>query len=97
MRVLVADDHEAVRDGLRLMLGLLGLEVPGAVLMDLHLPDCDGVQVTRLIARQPPHVRVVVLTGFSDDDPVVAALRAGARGFLAKDAEGRRACTMSCG
>jgi len=106
--VLVAGDHKAVRDGLRLMLGLLGIKVPGAarqaaagvpgvVLMEVHLPDCDGAEVTRLTARQPPDVRVVVLTGFSDDDPVVAALRAGARGFLAKEAEGRRACTMSCG
>jgi len=104
VRVLVAADHQAVRDGLRLMLGLLGVEVPGAaaggtdavrqaatavpgvVLIDLHLPDCDEVQATRLIARQPPHVRVVVLTGFCDDDPVFAALRAGARGLLTKDA-----------
>ena len=89
VRVLVADDQKVVRDGLRLMLGLLGLlgiEVPGVVLMDLHLPDCDGAGVTRLIARQPPDVRVVVLTGFSDDDPVVAALRAGARGLLTEDA-----------
>ena len=104
VRVLVTDDQKVVGDGLRLMLGLLGIEVPGAtaggtdavrqaaaavpgaVLMDLHLPDCDGVQVTRLIVRQPPHIRIVVLTGFSDDDPVFAALRAGARGFLTKDA-----------
>jgi DNA-binding NarL/FixJ family response regulator len=100
----MAADHEAVRDGLRLILGLLGIEVlgtvaggagaarqaaaaaPDVVLMDLHMPDCDGVQATRLIARQPPHVRVVVLTGFSDDEPVVAALRAGACGLLTKDA-----------
>jgi DNA-binding NarL/FixJ family response regulator len=105
LRVLVAGDHKAVRDGLRLMLGLLGIEVPGAaaggtdaarqaaaavpgvVLMDLHLPDCDRVQVTRPIVRQPPHVRVMVLTGFSEDDPVFAALRAGARGLLTKNAD----------
>src|SRR5215472_7572759 len=73
VRVLVAGDHKAVRDGLRLMLGLLGIKVPGAarqaaagvpgvVLMEVHLPDCDGAEVTRLTARQPPDVRVVVLT-----------------------------------
>jgi DNA-binding NarL/FixJ family response regulator len=104
VRVLVAGDHKAVRDGLRLMLGLLGIEVagaaaggtdavrqaaaavPGVVLMDLHLPDCDRAEVTRRVVRQPPDVRVVVLAAFSDDDPVFAALRAGARGFLTKDA-----------
>jgi DNA-binding NarL/FixJ family response regulator len=104
VRVLVAADHKAVRDGLRLMLGLLGIEVPGAaaggtdaarqaaaavpgvILMDLHLPNCDRAEATRPIARQPPDARVMVLTGFSDDDPVVAALRAGARGLLTKDA-----------
>ena len=106
-RVLMAGDHQAVRDGLRLMLGLLGMlgieviggaaggtgaarraaaALPGVVLMDLHLPDCDGAGATRLIARQPPDARVVVLTGFFDDDPVVAALRAGARGLLTTDA-----------
>jgi DNA-binding NarL/FixJ family response regulator len=104
VRVLVAADQKVVRDGLCLMLGLLGIEVlgtvaggtdaacqavaavPDVVLMDLHMPNCDGVQATRLIVRQPPHVRVVVLTGFSDDEPVFAALRAGARGFLTTDA-----------
>ena len=53
--------------------------------MDRHM-NCDGAEATRLIARQLPDVRVVVLTGFSHDDPVFAALRAGARGFLTKDA-----------
>jgi len=104
VRVLVADDHKAARDGPRLILALPGIEVPGAaaggtdavrqaaaavpgvILMDLHLPDCDGAGATRRVARQPPDVRVVVLAAFSDDDPVFAALRAGARGFLTKDA-----------
>ena len=60
--------------------------LPDVVLMDLSMPNCDGVEATRLIARQQPDVRVVVLTAFSDDDSVFAALRAGARGYLTKNA-----------
>jgi DNA-binding NarL/FixJ family response regulator len=60
--------------------------LPDIVLMDLSMPNCDGVEATRLIACQQPDVRVVVLTAFSDDDSVFAALRAGARGYLTKNA-----------
>jgi DNA-binding NarL/FixJ family response regulator len=60
--------------------------VPDIVLMDLNMPNCDGVEATRRIVREQPRVRVVVLTAYSDDDSVFAALRAGARGFLTKDA-----------
>ena len=60
--------------------------VPDIVLMDLHMPNCDGVEAIRRIVRERPSVRVVVLTAYSDDDSVFAALRAGARGFLTKDA-----------
>ena len=105
IRVLVADDQRVVRDGLRMLLGMLpGIEVigtavdgtdavrqavkavPDVVLMDLHMPNCDGVEAIRRIVREQPSVRVVVLTAYSDDDSVFAALRAGARGFLTKDA-----------
>jgi DNA-binding NarL/FixJ family response regulator len=60
--------------------------VPDIVLMDLHMPNCDGVEAIRRIVRERPSVRVVVLTAYSDDDSVFSALRAGARGFLTKDA-----------
>jgi DNA-binding NarL/FixJ family response regulator len=60
--------------------------LPDVVLMDLSMPNCDGVEATRLIASQQPDVRVVVLTAFCDDDSVFAALRAGARGYLTKNA-----------
>jgi DNA-binding NarL/FixJ family response regulator len=62
---------------------------PDVVLMDLHMPDVDGVTATRLIARDPQlaATRVVVLTTFDDDETVFAALRAGASGFLVKDVE----------
>ena len=59
---------------------------PDVVLMDLHMPECGGVEATRRLALMKPCVAVVVLTTYSDNDSVFAALRAGARGFLTKDA-----------
>jgi DNA-binding NarL/FixJ family response regulator len=63
--------------------------VPDVVLMDLHMPEVDGVTATRLIAGDPrlAATRVVVLTTFDDDQTVFSALRAGASGFLVKDVE----------
>jgi len=58
---------------------------PDVVLMDLSMPNCDGVEATRRLACEQPGVRVVVLTAFADDDSVFAALRAGARGYLTKN------------
>jgi DNA-binding NarL/FixJ family response regulator len=59
---------------------------PDVVLMDLHMPNCDGIEAIRRLALARPRIWVVVLTTYSDDDSVLAALRAGARGFLTKDA-----------
>lgn len=59
---------------------------PDVVLMDLSMPNCDGVTATARIVRERPDVRVVMLTAYCDDDSVCAALRAGALGFLTKDA-----------
>lgn len=59
---------------------------PDVVLMDLSMPNGGGVAATREILRQQPRARVVVLTAYSDDDSVFAALQAGARGFLTKNA-----------
>lgn len=61
---------------------------PDVVLMDLRMPRCDGVEATRLLHERHPQVKVVVLTTYSDDHSVVDALRAGARGYLTKDAGG---------
>lgn len=58
---------------------------PDVVLMDLRMPDLDGIEATRLIAEQHPDVRVLVLTTYDTDENVAAALRAGASGFVVKD------------
>ena len=73
-----ADGEEAVRRARDLM--------PDVVLMDLKMPNCDGVEATRRLRQATPPIPVVVLTTYSDDDSVLAALRAGARGFLTKNA-----------
>jgi DNA-binding NarL/FixJ family response regulator len=72
------DGDDAVRQALELE--------PDVVLMDLYMPRCDGVEATRRLVRAQPGVHIVVLTSYSDDESVLAALRAGARGFLTKDA-----------
>ena len=59
---------------------------PDVVLMDLRMPRCDGVAATRRLREQGSKTHVVVLTTYADDRSVVEALRAGARGFLTKDA-----------
>ena len=63
---------------------------PDVVLMDLRMPRCDGVEATRRLRAEAPEVKVVVLTTYSDDRSVLDALRAGARGYLTKDASGEQ-------
>lgn len=63
---------------------------PDVVLMDLRMPRCDGVEATRRLRVEAPEVKVVVLTTYSDDRTVLDALRAGARGYLTKDASGEQ-------
>lgn len=107
IRVLVADDQDLVRTGLRLILGTLdGIEVvgeaadgeaavrlsrelrPDVVLMDIRMPVLDGVEATRQLAGPDvaDPIAVVVITTFDLDEYVHGALRAGATGFLLKDA-----------
>jgi len=73
-----ADGREAV--------ALAVAEHPDVVLMDLRMPGLDGVGATERIAREAPGTAILVLTTFADDESILAALRAGARGYLTKDA-----------
>jgi DNA-binding NarL/FixJ family response regulator len=59
---------------------------PEAILLDLHMPVLDGIETTRRLAELHPDVAIVVLTTYDDDSSVLAALRAGARSYLTKDA-----------
>ncbi|WP_020500171.1 response regulator [Sciscionella marina] len=61
---------------------------PHIVLMDLRMPRCSGIEATRILRERTPDAEVVVLTTYSDDRSVLDALRAGARGYLTKDAGG---------
>ena len=80
-----ADGNEAV--------ALCAEEEPDVVLMDVRMPGLDGIDATRLVVDRPDPPRVLVLTTFDLDDVVYDALRAGASGFLLKDAPEERLVT----
>lgn len=105
IRVLIADDQEITRSGLRALLdasesievvaeardgaecvALAGELQPDVVLMDLRMPGINGIEATRRIHRLQPHIGILVVTVFADDTSVFPAIRAGARGYLLKDA-----------
>ncbi len=83
----VFDDLELVGEAAR---GAAAIQLcahlqPDVVLMDMMMPDMDGAATTRAIRQQWPHVQVIVLTSFTDEDLVQRALEAGAIGYLFKD------------
>ncbi|GAA4679736.1 response regulator [Streptomyces buecherae] len=89
LRVLMADTPDIVVVG-EAATGAeavrLAAEVaPDVVVMDIRMPELDGIEATRRLTADQPDVRSLILTTFDDDDSVYAALRAGASGFLVKD------------
>lgn len=108
-RVLIADDHELVRDGFRRMLdyeedlevvgeakdGREAVELcrrlePDLVLMDVRMPKMDGLEATRAIKARQPAVGVLVITTYDNPDYLLEAIKAGAAGYVLKDAPNRQ-------
>lgn len=106
IRVLIADDHRVVRQGLRGFLetyadiqvvaeaengvqaaNLTREYVPDVILMDLLMPEMDGVEAINQIAVTSPSTRIIVLTSYTEDEYLFPAMQAGAQGYLLKDVE----------
>jgi two-component system response regulator DegU len=103
IRLLLADDHRMLRQGLRRSMTDEGFDVvgeasdgleavklaadltPDVILMDVSMPEMDGVEAARRVHEAQPGVRVVMLTMHADADVVAEAVRAGASGYLVKD------------
>ena len=104
VRVLIVDDHDLFRTGLRALLEEEGFEVadsaggaagirracgfdPQVVVMDMHMPGMSGVEATPLMLETAPDASILMLTIATDEAEVLDAVRAGASGYLLKDAE----------
>src|SRR5687768_735088 len=104
IRVLIADDHAVVREGLRALISTEpGMRVvaeaadgvdavakartvrPDVLLLDLVMPNQDGIAAIGEIKREQPDARILVLTSFAEDDLLFPAIKAGALGYLLKD------------
>ena len=106
LRLMVVDDHELYRTGLRTLLVQEGYKVveapsgevalrlarsfrPEVVIMDINMPGTSGIEATRMLVTEHPGLAVLILTVTADDESILDALRAGAFGYLLKDAPTR--------
>ena len=108
IRVLLADDHPVVREGLAAIIDrqpgmcvvaeapdgtavckLFRALRPDVVLMDLRMPGSDGLESTRILRREDPKARILILSTYDGDHEIAQALQAGASGYLLKDASER--------
>ncbi len=104
IRVLIADDHPIVREGLTAILNLekdlevvgqasTGVEAvslagklrPDIILMDLQMPEMDGVEAIKRVKEKSPHIEIIILTTYDTDEYIFRGLEAGARAFVLKD------------
>jgi DNA-binding NarL/FixJ family response regulator len=103
LRLMVVDDHDLYRTGLRMLLVQEGYKVveapsgevalrlarsfrPEVVIMDINMPGTSGIEATRMLVTEHPGLSVLILTVTADDESILDALRAGAFGYLLKDA-----------
>jgi NarL family two-component system response regulator LiaR len=104
-RILIADDHDVVRSGLRMLLRtdpgfsitgeaadgeeavrLVERQNPDVVFMDISMPKLDGIEATKIIKQNRPDTKVIILTVHEDEEYAFHVLRAGASGYLLKNA-----------
>ncbi|HUI10131.1 MAG TPA: response regulator transcription factor [Bacteroidota bacterium] len=105
VRILIADDHDVVRSGLRMLLKtspdfvitgeasdgeeavrLVEKQKPDVTFMDISMPKLDGIEATKLIRQNAPETKVIILTVHEDEEYAFHVLRAGASGYLLKNA-----------
>src|SRR4051794_939934 len=103
LRILLADDHQILREGLRHLLEKAGMNVvaeaengrsavqvaatlsPDIVVIDIRMPDMNGIDATRRMIEQNPSIKIIGLSAYADERTTSEMLRAGAKGYLPKD------------
>jgi DNA-binding NarL/FixJ family response regulator len=105
IKILIADDHEMVREGLQIMISKIdeieiigearnGEELvaltkklqPDVILVDVKMPKCNGIEATKIIKKEYPHVGIIALSSFDEESLIMDMMNAGAKGYLLKNA-----------